>query len=201
MTELRRFDVEGDGSTTFRGQLGTGEVAFVDAAVTSGSSCWARVYPPGADDPTQDAARAVVRAARGALAELADLAPHEVSVVGDGVLARLVRHRLGSGAVEHEGAPVAVIDAAGTAQAIAAATSAAANGGRVVLAAVPLADDVDVRTYGDVHARGLTIIGVRDDDGPVSPDDVDWVLSHLADAVLGRPAEPRPWYRVVAGTA
>lgn len=201
MTELRRFDVEGDGSTTFRGQLGTGEVAFVDAAVTSGSSCWARVYPPGADDPAQDAARAVVRAARGALAELADLAPHEVSVVGDGVLARLVRHRLGSGAVEHEGAPVAVIDAAGTAQAIAAATSAAANGGRVVLAAVPLADDVDVRTYGDVHARGLTIIGVRDDDGPVSPDDVDWVLSHLADAVLGRPSEPRPWYRVVAGTA
>jgi threonine dehydrogenase-like Zn-dependent dehydrogenase len=101
-------------------------------------------------------------AARGALAEVADLAPEQVAVLGDGELAEFLHRELATSVpLDADPPPFAVIDTAGTDDAIDRAIRTVASGGRVVLAVEPQSSFVDVRTYADIHARGLTIVGVR----------------------------------------
>lgn len=120
-----------------------------------------------------DDARAVSASARAALAAVADVPPAEVAVVGDGALALLLRHLL---ATTHDGdGPAAVLETTGVAASIAAAVRDVAALGRVVLAAEPVEATVDVRTYADVHARGLTVVGVPGDAGAADRGDVEWL--------------------------
>ena len=105
-------------------------------------------------------------AARRALAEVADLAPERIAVLGDGELAEVLRRELATSApLDADPPPFAIIDAAGTVDAIARAIRTVGSGGRVVLAVEPQSPFVDARTYADIHARGLTIIGVAPEEG------------------------------------
>jgi hypothetical protein len=192
----RRFAIAGS-PPVLDGELGPDEVAFVDAADRDASSWWGDVR---VDDP--DAARLaatdVVHAAQRAAA-VAGVA--DVTVVGDGILAALLRGMVAAN-VGSGSAPVAVIDAAGTQRSIALALSMVAPGGLVVLAAEPEQPCLDVRTYGDIHVRGVRVVGVPAADapsGPVDDADVDWVLSRLVDTALGAPLVDGAWYRVSAG--
>jgi hypothetical protein len=104
---------------------------------------------------------AVVQIARRALTEVADLAPAHIAVLGDGSLALRLRRDLGAtGSLEDDPAPTAVIETTGTARSIALAIQRVASVGRVVLAAEPEVPQVDVRTYADIHVRGITVIAI-----------------------------------------
>ncbi|TMR21982.1 hypothetical protein ETD86_13220 [Nonomuraea turkmeniaca] len=95
-------------------------------------------------------------------------------VVGDGVLAVLIRNvlhracgRLSGGgspvrhpAVGPAGPPDLIIETSGTAVAVSDALERVGALGTVVLAAPPVTSVMMVRTYADVHRRGLSVVGV-----------------------------------------
>jgi hypothetical protein len=78
-----------------------------------------------------------------------------VEILGDGALAGRLRSRLPQG----PGRPTAVIDTTGDPAAVRDALGRVADLGTVVLAR-PLPATGTADLYGDLHVRGLTVIGV-----------------------------------------
>lgn len=163
---------------------------------------WARGYPsPGAD---LAAARAWARTARAAAAHAGG---EPVTVVGEGALAELVRRVT---TAEPDGASRVAVDTTGTTTGISAALRMLRPGGVVYLAARPLWPSPAIRTYHDVHRRGLTLRPVPWAGGQDRPDGaagttpdalMEWALAHLETAEPGQPAPPARWYRMIVGSA
>ena len=82
--------------------------------------------------------------------------PGAVLVSGDGPSAATLRQRFPGTPAE----PNVVIETAGTTEGIQAAFEDVASLGTVVLVGPPPAGPPTLDLYGDVHVRGLTVVGV-----------------------------------------
>jgi threonine dehydrogenase-like Zn-dependent dehydrogenase len=92
-----------------------------------------------------------------------------LDVVGNGALARRLRDDLDP---EGGDAPATIVETTGADAELRAALSRVAKVGTVVLAGPPPLEDPALDLYVDVHARGLTVIGVSPPslpDGAPSP--------------------------------
>lgn len=134
-----------------------------------------------------------------AMDTLADVPHGAIEVVGDGILAALVRHILPdrtlvgpTAIVETSGSPVAVRDALRRSDPL----------GTVLLAAPPTHSSVELPTYTDLHVRGAVVVGVpwhgNPTDHQTSPELVAMALDQLAYVTLGTGLPRAPWYRLVA---
>jgi threonine dehydrogenase-like Zn-dependent dehydrogenase len=93
-----------------------------------------------------------------------------LEVSGDGPLAAALRSRLGCGSPNDADPPPAVlVETTGGAQAIRDALWRVADLGTVVLAGELEAGPVELDLYGDLHVRGLTIVGVAPAAGAGAP--------------------------------
>lgn len=138
--------------------LGPGRVAFVDGGAEP--MRWGRSYQavPGIE---QRAAAELVATATASVAA-ADLRDgRAVQVTGQGLLAYIIRGLLpATGASEVSAEADVVIETTGSPLHIGEATRTLRRLGRLVLAAPPRPDIVDLATYRDIHVRGLTLVGV-----------------------------------------
>ena len=84
-----------------------------------------------------------------------------VEVVGEGELSQDLKARLGSRA-DHDRAkrPGTIIETSGEAAAIAAALQRVDDLGTIVLAGPVPAKPIALDLYGDLHVRGLTVVGI-----------------------------------------
>lgn len=120
---------------------------------------------PGDLDSDAAAALALLDVARTAAAILEGLAPDSIEIVGRGQIARQLRALIGrlagpyrqSGPVGH---PTAFVDTTGDPNMIVNATRRVADLGTVVLVGESLGRTTEMNLYPDVHARGLTLVGV-----------------------------------------
>jgi threonine dehydrogenase-like Zn-dependent dehydrogenase len=97
-----------------------------------------------------DAAIAIVSEERGA-----------VAVAGEGTLARDLRERLRPRLADPGAGASVVIETTGEPEQIARALTSVEDLGVIVLAGPPPAEPVALDLYGDLHVRGLRMIGVR----------------------------------------
>lgn len=97
-----------------------------------------------------DAALAIVCEERGA-----------VAVAGEGTLARDLKERLRSRLADPGAGASMVIETTGEPEQIARALKSVENLGVIVLAGPPPAEPVALDLYGDLHVRGLRMIGLR----------------------------------------
>ena len=193
---------------TSRGRLGAfspdvepGSVAFLDSG-DEADVRWGRAYRP---EPSLDevAAREFAATAKAATDAGRGVSPEAVQVVGGGILAALAQRILGprGGA----GAPTVMLDTSGSAARIRDAVEHCDRLGTVLLAAPPVDAEVDVRTYADLHVRGLTIVGVPWVDEPTDeqapPELVAWAQEQLAPLQPGAPVPSALWYRVERGAS
>ncbi|MEU9114351.1 hypothetical protein AB0D04_21825 [Streptomyces sp. NPDC048483] len=127
----------------------------------SADETWAYGYP--APDADERAARAWAATAHAAV-EAAGQA--DVQVVGEGVLARLVRLALpdhaGTGSTPQPGV---VIETTGTTAGIRSALAALSPSGRVLLAARPLSTMTPLPTYHGIHLPGSRVLPIPWCDG------------------------------------
>lgn len=159
------------------GALPPGTVAYVDrdwvpaatgpvpslTVSADGILAWdedSRAEMPDTVDADTAAALAFVSVAREAAAAVEDLPPGSTEVVGSGVIARLVRMLVDSGAATGAESPRGVVETTGDPAAILDATRRVADLGTVVLAGEGLGRRVEMNLYPDVHLRGLTLVGV-----------------------------------------
>ncbi|MEV4380193.1 hypothetical protein [Streptosporangium sp. NPDC049644] len=154
-------------------------VVFADG----GDSPWGCGFPSTGDARVRAASEWVATACA-AVGRAREGGVRAAEVVGTGVLASLVRRALpeAGGRV-----PDVIVDTTGSARAVADALSRVARLGTVVLAARPTASALMVRTYQDVHVRGLTVVGVPWATGATVPtgsclERFSWALERL-----------RPW--------
>jgi hypothetical protein len=168
---------------------------FVNGATKALDNVWARAWPTGSASSRNAAtefatiAEAAVRFARRTRSE-------RVAVIGDGVLAHLVRRA--AGPARADGVPDIIVDTTGVAEQIAAATRQVPSLGTVLAAAPCASKQVMLRTYGDLHVRGVTLRGLRWDgvSRPLpNPSLVTWALRHL-DEGLWPHNDHFLWYRV-----
>ena len=82
-----------------------------------------------------------------------------VEVAGDGELASALRARVAAIAAPAGSRPAVVIETTGDGAAVQAALRRVADLGTVVLAGPPPAVAVALDLYGDLHVRGLTLVG------------------------------------------
>ncbi len=108
-------------------------------------------------------------------------------VAGTGVLAALVTTALPAA---DRRTPHVIVETEGSARALTDAIARVARLGTVVLAARPAMPDLMARTHGDLHVRGLTIVGVpwasadpasahAPEDASEDEESVQWALGHL----------------------
>ena len=83
-----------------------------------------------------------------------------VEVLGDGPLAELLRHTLGSDDASRR--PSVVVDTTGDAAELERALRRVDDLGIVVLAGPPPSEPLALDLYGDLHVRGLTVVGVAE---------------------------------------
>ena len=123
------------------------------AAVVDGEA-WGRIYP---DDGNllRRAAADFLSTARAVGAVVGD--PGPIEVLGTGMLATLVRERMGPAVA---GAATTMVDTTGEAERIRSAVAELPRFGRLVLAAPPRTAQIPLATYRDVHVRALTLVGV-----------------------------------------
>lgn len=169
---------------------------YINGGTNALDGVWARAWPTSSASARNAAAElAAVAEAAARFARRARSA--RVAVLGDGVLAHLVRRAIGS--VQSDGAPDLIVDTTGSAEQIAAATRQVQSLGTVLAAAPCASRETMMRTYSDLHVRGVTLAGLRW--GGISrpladPALVTWALGHLG-------AGPSPcsdnflWHRVI----
>lgn len=185
---------------TLSAQVPSESVLFVDAA-GAGATCWGRLFPAGEDAARQAAAEWWGTAARAA-GQASHHAARGVRVLGGGALARLVTRALPADTVRGEGEDAdVVVDTTGDPAVIGAALVAAPRLGAVLLAAPPVEPEIAVRTYTDIHVRGLTVAGIPwaagTAPGGADADGLAWALENLTTSKPGRPVDPAPWYGLV----
>lgn len=149
-----RATLTGDGEIVLRAPIGHGRVAFIDSGESE--ELWGRVYP-AVHDAAQRAATEFAMTAASAAEAVTSGCCGQVSVMGNGLMAQLVGLAL-AGYVGR--GPRAVIDTSGSPSRISAAIADMDALGIMVLAAPPAAEHMDLRTYADLHSRGLTVAGV-----------------------------------------
>ncbi|MFE7573155.1 hypothetical protein ACFU5Z_00290 [Streptomyces sp. NPDC057521] len=200
MTRWMPAQRSGEDGRTLNAEVPPESVLFVDAA-GAGATCWGRLFPAGEDAPRRAAAEWWATAERAA-GEASRGAVRGVRVLGEGALARLVTRALPPDLVRAEGEDAdVVVDTTGDPAVIGAALMDAPRLGAVLLAAPPVEAEIAVRTYTDIHVRGLTVAGIpwaagaepggADADGPA------WALDSLTTSPPGRPVDPAPWYGLV----
>jgi D-arabinose 1-dehydrogenase-like Zn-dependent alcohol dehydrogenase len=119
-----------------------------------------------------------------------------VDVIGEGLLAALMRRLLGDRIQPNSAS--AIIDTTGSPELIAQATVNLPRRGALLLAAPTRADDAMMRTYADIHVKGLSLIGVRwSGSPPDAPRDLmDFALENLVDVNKPEALLHGLWYRL-----
>jgi hypothetical protein len=125
-----------------------------------------------------------------------------VEVTGSGIVAEGSGLLLGSRRARRTETPAAVIETTGAPNAIATALQRLQDLGTLVLAGESLGRQVAIDLYGDVHTRGLRVVGVSmpaEDRAPVvlGPELEGLLARSLVSARLGSILEPgAAWYCV-----
>jgi len=181
--------------------LPAGCMAFVNGGTED--SLWGLIRPAGSAADRLAAAEFVAMARVTATA-----APDtgSVAVIGDGLLAYLLKRMLPVGAAEAQAEARIVIDTTGSSANIKTAAARLPRHGHLVLAAPPRDTEIDLATYRDLHVRGLTLAGVGWVSAPaaVSKDDaaITEALQLLVRIPVGQPmADGGVWYAVSARDA
>jgi threonine dehydrogenase-like Zn-dependent dehydrogenase len=120
--------------------------------------------PDNLDSDTA-ATLALLVVAEAAAATLEGIAPDSIEIVGAGLIARQVRVLVEDSPRPDRWTkpikqPRAIVDTTGDPSLIVDATQRVANLGTVVLVGESLGRTAEMNLYPDVHARGLTLIGV-----------------------------------------
>lgn len=190
--------------------LPAGSTAFINGG--SETLLWGHVYQAGPEARRQAAdefAATAIAAAR--IAAPPGSAPgHRVAVLGDGMLAHLIRAALAAESLSAVpvAAPAAaagrervIIDSTGSVSVLSEIIRTLPRLGRLVLAAPPCSPEITLATYRDIHVRGLALIGVpwaggalASVSGGVSPELIEAVLAEAARARPGEPTAGRPLY-------
>jgi hypothetical protein len=176
--------------------LPAGCMAFVNGGTEDSLWGLVRLAGNGAD---WRAAAEFVAMARATAAAAPDSG--SVAVIGDGLLAYLLKRMLPVAAAEAQAEARIVIDTTGLPASIKKAVARLPRRGHLVLAAPPRDTEVDLATYRDLHVRGLTLAGVGWVSAPaaVSKDDaaIAEALQLLVRIPLGQPtADGGVWYAV-----
>jgi hypothetical protein len=139
----------------------SGEVPSLTVSA-DGTLAWGEVAQagPGAADPDTVAASVLLSVARDAANAVADLPPGSVEVIGDGLIAHLVRALVGEDASGKAESPMAIVDTTGDPASIVDATRRVGDLGTVVLVGETVGREVELNLYADVHMRGLTLQGI-----------------------------------------
>jgi hypothetical protein len=189
--------------------LPAGSTAFINGG--SETLLWGRVYEAGSEAGRQAAAEfaATALAAARVAAPQGSAVTHRTAVLGDGMLACLIRTSLvaespsavpAAGPTAAIGTECVIIDTTGSVSVLSEVVKTLPRLGRLVLAAPPCSPEITLATYRDIHVRGLDLIGVPWAGGAsvsvsrcVSPELIEAVLTEAARA---RPVEPagRPLY-------
>lgn len=193
MTAWVRATLTASCGIVLREPIGPGRVAFIESGESD--ELWGRAYPAG-HDAAQKAAKEFAATAAYAAVTVTSGCYGPVSVVGNGIMARLVRLALAG----YTGrGPRAVIDTSGSPARISAALADMDPLGMVVLAAPPATDYVDLPVYADLHRRGLTVVGVPWAPGAPALDSITglalYALRALGEATAGQPPS-MAWYCV-----
>jgi hypothetical protein len=176
--------------------LPTGCMAFVNGGTED--SLWGLIRPAG-NGADRRAAAEFVAMARATAAAAPDTG--SVAVIGDGLLAYLLKRMLPVGAAEAQAEARIVIDTTGSSANMKKAVARLPRRGHLVLAAPPRDTEVDLATYRYLHVRGLTLTGVGWVSAPaaVNKDDaaITEALQLLVRIPVGQPmADGGVWYAV-----
>jgi hypothetical protein len=139
---------------------GSGELPMI--LVTAGElrTTWNRdAVPLGHLSAKAGAALSLAAAAKDALAAL-DHVAGPIDVIGDGLIAQLVREGLGERFSSGSSRPAAVVDCTGDHELVLGAVARVDDLGVVVLAGPPPGEPLVIDLYPDVHLRGLRVVGV-----------------------------------------
>ena len=146
--------------------VSSGEVPSLVAVPGALAWCGGRpVQIPGSLDSDAAATLALLAVAEAAAAILEGVAPDSIEIVGRGLIAQQVR-ALVKNPSESNGwstpieQPRAIVDTTGDPSVILDATQRVTNLGTVVLVGESLGRTAEMNLYPDVHARGLTLVGV-----------------------------------------
>ncbi len=136
-------------------------------------------------------------AARAAHA-VADIDPRAVRVIGQGLLAHLVRAGLRAANGAEPEQPAAIVEMSGDPDAVAPAAASLRPGGRLVLAG-EYPHPVEIDLYKTVHRNGLEVVGIPEPGDTAEPE-VSMPVP-VPDAVTVAPGAllpPALWYRLLA---
>jgi threonine dehydrogenase-like Zn-dependent dehydrogenase len=185
-------------SLIFRGDLPSSSAAFVDCEwlPTAGKADVPALVVGETDRDLDEAAFAALMSVAREAAAAAQ--PGLVEVVGNGIVARLVRALVGVAPAEQPGA---IVDTTGDPAAIASALGRVADLGTVVLAGESLGRQADLDLYRTVHVRGLTLVGIAPPAAGGSGQADAALLAECRGALgRGRLGEPvavgAAWYRI-----
>lgn len=177
---------------TFRDPLPADHVAFVNGGT---GTMWGFVSPAD-DDADRLAASAFVAIAQASAATVPAGTP--VTVMGDGLLAYLLRHLLPD-ALATGAEPSVIIDTTGSPPAIHEAVATLPRLGHLVLAAPPRDANSYLATYQDLHVRALTVTGPKPIPARIGADDaaIDEALRLLVRVAPGHTVpEGGVWYAI-----
>ena len=118
-----------------------------------------------------------------------------VEVTGDGAVAQVVAARLGVEPGRQHDGPAAIVETTGRPEAIVDALARVADLGTVVLAGPPPAEGLEHDLYGDVHLRGLRLVGVG------RPDPAAFANGASTGDAVDEPHRVVSGERLAAGTA
>jgi threonine dehydrogenase-like Zn-dependent dehydrogenase len=172
-----------------------GHIGFINGG--GDSELWGRTYEaiPGVEEL---AAAEFIATAHACVSGLRN--GKTVTVIGDGVLADLIRSALPGGT--SIGSDV-VIDTTGSPDRIEHAVATLPKLGQLILAAPPGTAQIDLATYRDLHVRALTVTGVpwvsNPHNGTVSSVAIQAAINSLAHATPGHPPQQSAWYAVHNG--
>ena len=170
---------------------------YVDAGVVAGSGDAIAFSAPS----SEAAAMMLI----GQAARIAQALPTEadvVRIVGEGILAQLVREALKLPRSATAQRPKAIVDTTGRACVRQMALQDLSERGTLVLAAPPQGGDWEFDTYPDLHGRGLTVVGVPlDPSEPLSEGGdgavLDDVIANLVTCAEGQKVPPGTlWCRI-----
>jgi hypothetical protein len=134
-----------------------GHVAFFNGGTEH--QLWGRLY---GDRPAieRQAATELVATAHAAVAAALATKSNAVAVLGDGMLAQVVRDLLPDYLRGQTAAPDLVVDTTGAVDSIRMAVAGLPRLGYLILAAPPQVADIELATYQHIHVRALTVAGV-----------------------------------------
>jgi len=187
-------------ATTLRVDVPAQTVAFINGGTED--RLWGRVYPdqPGVERRAVSEFVATALAAVAIAVGAGPVAGRPVTVVGDGLLAQLIRASLptdvlappGSAPLQAAGHAYDIIDTTGSARVLGEAVRTLPRVGRLILAAPPGSADITFATYLDIHVRALSLIGVRWAGTPAGPTSAELAQTVLTGIRHARPGQPAP---------